>query len=72
VRDQLAALALGRAELVGILRTRSAKEWARACHHATAGRLRLLDACSMFEAHEREHLEQLAASVADLVGTPAQ
>ena len=61
---QVTSFALGRSELVGILRALSDDEWTRTCRHATAGAMSVFDACAALEAHELEHLEQLRRAAA--------
>jgi hypothetical protein len=61
---QLAAYAVCRTELVGVLRRLDDAQWQRAGVHEERGELRVLDICEWLAEHEAEHIAQLEAIVA--------
>jgi hypothetical protein len=59
---QLAAFAIMRAELCGLLRTLSPAEWARSGVHEERGEVAVIDIARRIASHEDEHVAQVEAA----------
>lgn len=59
---QLAAFAITRAELCGVLRTLSPADWERAGVHEERGEIAIIDIARWIAGHEDEHVAQVEAA----------